>query len=894
MKLSFERQMTLSTVLFSLAAVVPFLIICVLAVTTARNSFVQDKFEQLTSIREIKKSQIERFFEARKNDMSVLVETVGTLRKDALGKLEAVRQTKKNQIESYINERMEDVVILAMNDQVVKSLVGFDQAYLTDENKTGGIQWQSIRASYGEWLDSYVKQCGYEDLYLIDNNGDVVFSTAGKSDLGGNVVSGDLKESPLGKLFPKSLEGAAVQDFEPYAPSNGDPAMFIGAPLKRRDKTIGTAVLQISTADISAIMNERTGMGRTGEVYLIGPDKRMRSDSYLDPENRSVKASFENSSKGTVDTAASLTALSGKSGANVIIGAGGTPVLSAYAPLKIHGLEWAVIAEIDTAEAFCPVDEEGTEFYEKYKELYGYYDLFLINPDGYCFYTVVHEADYQTNLVDGKYADSGLGRLVRSVLETGRFGLEDFSPYAPSNNEPAAFIAQPVVHEGEVELIVALQLSIEAINAIMHERTGLGQTGETYLVGPDRLMRSDSYLDPENHSVTASFADPSKGSVDTEATRNAFSGISGERIIIDYNGNPVLSAFTPVKFGDVSWALLAEIDEKEVLSDSVAARKLVNRVRTVGVVAMAAVLAVILLNSFIVRNLNRSLKTIIEGLDGGSDQLVTSAGQLAGASQSLADGASEQAASLEETSSSLEEMASMTKQNADNAGQAKIMMENADQVMRKVHRHMEMMNEAIGEITQSSEQTSKIIKTIDDIAFQTNLLALNAAVEAARAGEAGAGFAVVADEVRSLALRAAEAAGNTNHLIENTISAVKKGNELTSATSEAFRENIETSEKVRLLVEEISAASREQAHGIEQVNQAMVQMDKITQQNAAGAEESASAAEDLSKQAGLLQKHVDAIVGLVMSSNGRSNGNQAISPKSDHALLADEVHLKNE
>ena len=156
----------------------------------------------------------------------------------------------------------------------------------------------------------------------------------------------------------------------------------------------------------------------------------------------------------------------------------------------------------------------------------------------------------------------------------------------------------------------------------------------------------------------------------------------------------------------------------------------------------------------------------------------------------------------------------MTSQNADNARQAKTMMGEAQQIVESVNQHMGQMAGAIGEITKSSEETGKIIKTIDEIAFQTNLLALNAAVEAARAGEAGAGFAVVADEVRNLAMRASEAAKNTSALIENTIKAVKKGNELTLATQEAFKRNVGISGKIGKLIDEIAAASQEQAQGV--------------------------------------------------------------------------------
>ena len=251
------------------------------------------------------------------------------------------------------------------------------------------------------------------------------------------------------------------------------------------------------------------------------------------------------------------------------------------------------------------------------------------------------------------------------------------------------------------------------------------------------------------------------------------------------------------------------------------------------------------LKSFSTRELNdtgQNFLRIIAEISSNSEQMVQTGAQ-------LAESSSEQASSLEETSSSLEEMSSMTKQNADHANQARIMMTDATQIVEKVNRHMMDMSSAIADITQSSEETSKIIKTIDEIAFQTNLLALNAAVEAARAGEAGAGFAVVADEVRNLALRASEAAKNTSNLIENTIKAVRNGNELTSATQEAFKDNAEISKKISQLVDEIATASNEQAQGILQLNIAVSEMDKVVQQNAATAESSASAAEDLAHQA---------------------------------------------
>ncbi len=280
-------------------------------------------------------------------------------------------------------------------------------------------------------------------------------------------------------------------------------------------------------------------------------------------------------------------------------------------------------------------------------------------------------------------------------------------------------------------------------------------------------------------------------------------------------------------------------------------------------IACIALLVGVVIAFLLVRGITGPLNRVIAGLGEGASQVASASSQVSSSSQQLAEGASEQAASLEETSSSLEELSSMAKQNADNAGQARAMMHEAQAVVEKANRQMGELVDAIDEITKSSEETGKIIKTIDDIAFQTNLLALNAAVEAARAGEAGSGFAVVADEVRNLALRSAEAAKNTSALIEKTIKAVSNGNQLTAATQDAFKSNEEISKKVNQLVDEIATASEEQAHGVQQINTAITDMDKVTQQTAANAEESASASEELNSQSEQMRGFVQELIVVV-------------------------------
>ncbi len=255
-------------------------------------------------------------------------------------------------------------------------------------------------------------------------------------------------------------------------------------------------------------------------------------------------------------------------------------------------------------------------------------------------------------------------------------------------------------------------------------------------------------------------------------------------------------------------------------------------------------------------NIVKPIKAIIEALTEGSLQVSSASAQVSTSSQSLAEGATEQAAGLEETSSSLEEMSTMTRQSSDNAQQANLLAEEARKAASSGAESMSRMSTAILDIQKSSDETAKIIKVIDEIAFQTNLLALNAAVEAARAGEAGKGFAVVAEEVRNLARRSAEAAKDTSQLIEKSVRNSKTGVEISEEVASVLSEIVNSVNRTTELVGEIAASATEQSQGIEQINIAVNQMDQVTQSNAASAEESASAAEELRNQAAQMNEVV--------------------------------------
>ncbi|MBL8993789.1 MAG: HAMP domain-containing protein, partial [Spirochaetia bacterium] len=276
-----------------------------------------------------------------------------------------------------------------------------------------------------------------------------------------------------------------------------------------------------------------------------------------------------------------------------------------------------------------------------------------------------------------------------------------------------------------------------------------------------------------------------------------------------------------------------------------------------------------------------NLNNILGQIQSAVEQVAAGSKQVSDSSQALSQSATEQASSLEEITASITELSSQTKQNAENATQANQLASVARSSAEGGNSHMLEMVKAMGEIDLSSQNISKIIKVIDEIAFQTNLLALNAAVEAARAGVHGKGFAVVAQEVRNLAARSAKAAKETADMIEGSIKRVNLGSEIANKTAASLTEIVAGVGKVTSLVAEIAAASNEQAQGINQVNAGLGQLDQVTQQNTASAEESASASEELSGQAVEVRQLLSRFV-LRGSEQANGNGKNGSAP---HQLI---------
>lgn len=562
--------------------------------------------------------------------------------------------------------------------------------------------------------------------------------------------------------------------------------------------------------------------------------------------------------------------------------------------------------------------------FSDYQQGRGLYDVFLVNRAGRITYTVFKEIDFATSLRSGPWAHTGLADAFEQTmkLKQGDVFFEDFRAYTPSNEAPAAFAGTPIFQGGEIVGALIIQLPIDQILGIASDRTGLGEKGETLLVGSDGRLRANTIRNSATHNLELTFKDGSEVSVKSAAVEKAQAGETGFFHGPSYDQVNTLAYYRPIKAYNLKWSIVTEL-----ASDNVFAA--LNRQTTHFLIIIGiGVLCISFFSYSIGNSIARHLKGIASSLDSTSRDLGQASQQSARTSGSLSESSTEQASSIQETMASAEEISAMVNQNADSAVKAlQIVTQNQKSAEEgtksigemttsikeirdangQILQQMETGNRELAEIVKIISEIGEKTNVINEIVFQTKLLSFNASVEAARAGEHGKGFAVVAEEVGNLAQMSGNAAKEitdmlsdsirkVNGIVENTKTRVESLIEVGKdkiATGQATAEKCkvalekisENATAISQMISEIANASKEQAQGVSEINKAIGQMDQVTQQNSVSAQESADQAAQLKAHAHVLSEAVVSFVQFIEGTKSSKTHEGDEAPTSKQNLV---------
>jgi methyl-accepting chemotaxis protein len=588
---SIRGKLMLALLLLSL---IPLAAVGIVADRTARGALRSQVFDNLQAVEANKVRMIESYFAGRGSDLHTLAESVGSLRDAAFQKLRAIQRNKIERLEIYIRSRLTSVKVLADVPYVSETLTAMNDPALS------GLEDRRR----GRFAD-YVADRGFTDLLLVSEDGTIRLSVQDPALEGETLPVSEEPETPLEAVFQEGLTGFTVTDMDIEARHQ---TIQAAKPVFSGENRIGVLIVRIPLTMFESIVHDRTGMaprtestlvGRVGEVDSLRTDRTLREGAVGDLEFG--EAAFRG--------------LSGESGFVFNVSDAGVFEVSHYDPLAIQGLQWALVTTAVVQEILTPREApEGKNLFENLLVEFGFGDLYLFSPGGFLFYTVKDRVDRNTNFNTGPFQITNLGRLYKQVAENRTFGMVDFEKYAPGGNIFAAFLAEPVLSEtGEIDVIVAAQVTTDQVNAVMQDRTGLGKTGESYLVGADMRFRSDSRFLNDLGVSTTVMNDDIK--VVTEATRSAFAGKTGVTVIENnYRNQKVLSAWAPVTVSPPSevnprgirWAAVAEIDHDEVFAP-------VSRMVVINGALFAAVFVLVIIFAwFLSRGLTTQVRHIMD------------------------------------------------------------------------------------------------------------------------------------------------------------------------------------------------------------------------------------------------------------------------------------------
>ncbi len=568
----------------------PIIILGGFALTNIQHTLETQIFKQLSSLLEQKAEQLRELNSGLLEDSQELLQVTTAFKQNAIDKFKSLHLVQQEQLNNYIDERMADVKILAASPLLKNALTLYAKE---SKNPNSNLDWQTlITKEYDVGFNKYISYYGYQDIAILNKDGKILFVSDQDEYVNKSVFSEEIKDTSYRRAFEKGLKAPTFEDFE-YYPKEKTTLAFLAAPIvDEKQEVLGVLTLALPIGNIMKMMEYNETMGLTGETFLIAKNQDIFTYRSHRRFNKDTNTPVTIEVKNPITLGYAERALKGETVVelNEIDKELRLKVLT---PLKNPLLQWVIVSSIQLEEVITQSLQDGSKnYFSNFIDIKRFHDLLIIDAQGRIFYTVRKEKDYRTNILTDNQTDKTLSKLVQTVLSTKHFEISDITLYAPSNYVPAQFIAQPIMHGDKVALIVVLQLAGKQLEESVNLR-GFGKTGEVYLVGNDYLMRSNSSLDPEYHGLQNSLNNPRKGRLDTISVREALAGKTGTHIIQGYLGYPVLSAYTPHKVGEETWALITEISQEEAFSA-------MNALQT-GIVLISAIalfISLLLVNRF--------------------------------------------------------------------------------------------------------------------------------------------------------------------------------------------------------------------------------------------------------------------------------------------------------
>ncbi|OHE07445.1 MAG: chemotaxis protein [Sulfurimonas sp. RIFOXYD12_FULL_33_39] len=480
-------------------------------------------------------------------------------------------------------------------------------------------------------------------------------------------------------------------------------------------------------------------------------------------------------------------------------------------------------------------------YFQKYLKEYDYSDIYIVAAEhGHVLYSGKKEADYGANLSYGDLKDSPLAKAWRETIKNNRITFFDMKEYATDNNMPTMFIGTPIVIRAEVKAVLIFKINNMSINKIMQYKDGYGKTQEDYLVGEDGLMRSDSFLDVDNHSVKASFYNKSLGTVNTESFKDAILGSVATKMSVNYNNEEVLSSYSTINVReDFKWIIISEISENEILMTPNSIRNSII-ISSIIILIIIVVIAIYLVKATLIKPIEEfknallqisinhdltikadentplelsqmahsfnkliaTLKDLIDSSKQSSSENASISHELSTTAIGVGENVERSVVVIDEATKKANDIKNEIQRAIDDAQESKkdiikanenltIARDEIVHLTHKVQSSAELETDLarrMQTLSHEANEVKNVLEIISDIADQTNLLALNAAIEAARAGEHGRGFAVVADEVRKLAERTQKSLTEINATINVIVQSIMDVSTQMSSNSDEIQE----------------------------------------------------------------------------------------------------------